>query len=461
MKIVNNVQPGRQTALFSATFPRQMEALARKILKKPLEITVGGRSVVCADVTQVVEVRAEDTKFVRLLEILGNAMESDPETKVLIFVDRHEAADNILHDLLRRGYPCQSLHGGKDQMDRDSTISDFKSGSTNILVATSVAARGLDVKLLKIVINYECPNHMEDYVHRVGRTGRAGNKGTAYTFITPDQGRYAVDIEKALLSSNVEIPDDLRNLCISFMEKLGGAKLTSSGFGGKGLERLDQERDTMKKIQKKTHSGGADDEAEEEEAATDAATLEDALEAKLDASIKAVGGSTASGAGVEDSAEMQKLKDMMEKINDAVPTSTALVIDKIRESLKSGIGTIKGSVGSSGSAVSADGAAASTKEIFTLEIEINDFPQKARWKVTNKEQIASITESSGAAVTTRGSYFGPGKQPGPNDRKLYLFIEGESKMIIDKARHEIREILMEATMASLQSESQAGRYSVV
>lgn len=472
MKIVNNVQPGRQTALFSATFPRQMEALARKILKRPLEIIVGGRSVVCADVTQVVEVREEDTKFLRLLEIMGNAMESDPETKVLIFVDRHEAADNILHDLLRRGYPCQSLHGGKDQMDRDSAIADFKSGDTNILIATSVAARGLDVKLLKIVVNYECPNHMEDYVHRVGRTGRAGNKGTAYTFITPEQGRYAVDIEKALLSSNVEIPDDLRNLCISFMEKLGGAKLTSSGFGGKGLERLDQERDTMKKIQKKTHSGGADDEAEEEEAA-DATALEDALEAKIDASMKSGGAGTSTAATAvvaQDSAAMQKIQDMVEKINSAVPTNTARVIDKLRESLKSGGGaSVKlvpaapTATSASTSATGADAASttASVKEVFTLEIEINDFPQKARWKVTNKEQIASITENSGAAITTRGSYYGPGKQPGLNDRKLYLFIEGESKMIIDKARSEIKDILLEATVASMQSEAQAGRYSVI
>lgn len=174
MKIVNNVRPSRQTVLFSATFPRQMEALARKVLKKPLEITVGGRSVVCDDVNQIVEVRENETKFVRLLEILGQLFNDEGEegASALIFVDRHEAADNLLRDLMRRGYPCQSLHGGKDQADRDSTIADFKSGVTNILIATSVAARGLDVKNLKVVINYECPNHMEDYVHRVGRTGR-------------------------------------------------------------------------------------------------------------------------------------------------------------------------------------------------------------------------------------------------------------------------------------------------
>lgn len=92
-----------------------MEALARKVLKKPLEITVGGRSVVCSDVDQRVEVREDSTKFVRLLEILGQFFndEGDEDARALIFVDRHEAADNLLRDLIRRGYPCQSLHGGK------------------------------------------------------------------------------------------------------------------------------------------------------------------------------------------------------------------------------------------------------------------------------------------------------------------------------------------------------------
>jgi ATP-dependent RNA helicase DDX46/PRP5 len=79
-------------------------------------------------------------------------------------------------------------------------------------VATSVAARGLDVKLLSLVVNYDCPNHMEDYVHRVGRTGRAGNKGTAYTFITPGQDRFAVDIVKALKLSKVTVPESLQKM---------------------------------------------------------------------------------------------------------------------------------------------------------------------------------------------------------------------------------------------------------
>lgn len=189
-----------------------MEALARKILQRPVEITVGARSTVASEVTQVVEIRNEDTKFHRLLELLGELYDKDDDARTLIFVDRQESADTLLRDLMRRGYPCMSIHGGKDQIDRDSTIIDFKNGVVPILVATSVAARGLDVKQLKLVVNYDCPNHMEDYVHRVGRTGRAGMLGTAVTFITEDQDRYAVDISKALKQSGQKVPEPVQKL---------------------------------------------------------------------------------------------------------------------------------------------------------------------------------------------------------------------------------------------------------
>ena len=100
------------------------------------------------------------------MEILGQTLEDDKEAKILVFVDRQEAADSLLGQLMKRGYPCATLHGGKDQADRDTTIADFKNANLSILIATSVAARGLDVKQLRVVVNYECPNHLEDYVHR-------------------------------------------------------------------------------------------------------------------------------------------------------------------------------------------------------------------------------------------------------------------------------------------------------
>ena len=267
MKILANIRPDRQTVLFSATFPRQMEALARKTLAKPVEIVVGGRSVVAPEITQIVEVRSEETKFVRLLELLGNlyAEEQNSDDRALVFVDRQESADGLLNDLMRKGYPCQSIHGGKDQIDRDDAIHNFKAGVVPVMIATSVAARGLDVKQLKLVVNYDAPNHLEDYVHRAGRTGRAGNTGTAVTFVTPDQDRYTLDIAKALRQSGQEVPEEVQKLVDGFIEKVkaGKEKISGSGFGGKGLERLDQERDAARARERKTHKTG--DEGDEDE----------------------------------------------------------------------------------------------------------------------------------------------------------------------------------------------------
>lgn len=236
MKIFANIRPDRQTILFSATMPRIMDALAKKTLQSPVEITVGGRSVVAPEITQMVEVREEKEKFHRLLELLGELYNDDEDARTLIFVDRQEKADDLLKDLMRKGYPCMSIHGGKDQIDRDSTIDDFKAGVVPIMIATSVAARGLDVKQLKLVVNFDAPNHLEDYVHRAGRTGRAGAKGTAVTFITEEQEQYSVGIAKALEQSGQPVPERLNEMRKSFRDKVKtGKSKDSSGFGGKGM----------------------------------------------------------------------------------------------------------------------------------------------------------------------------------------------------------------------------------
>jgi ATP-dependent RNA helicase DDX46/PRP5 len=202
-RIIQNTRRDRQTVLFSATFPRQVETLARKVLIKPVEIQVGGRSVVNKDITQVVEVRPESERFLRLLELLGKWCDKG---KILVFVHTQDKCDSLLKNLFQHGYQCLSLHGGKDQADRESTVADFKSNVCSLLIATSVAARSLDVKELELVVNYDVPNHYEDYVHRVGRTGRAGRKGSAVTFISEEEERYAPDLVKALELSEQTVP---------------------------------------------------------------------------------------------------------------------------------------------------------------------------------------------------------------------------------------------------------------
>ncbi|XP_026411434.1 DEAD-box ATP-dependent RNA helicase 42-like [Papaver somniferum] len=171
--IVQSTRPDRQTVLFSATFPRTVEQLTLQILTKPVEIQVRGRNVVNKDISQLVEVRPESEWLLRLLDLLGKWYEKG---KILIFVQSQATCDSLLKNLLSHGYTCLSLHGAKDQMDRESAISDFRNDVSKILIATSVAARGLDVKELELVINFHVSNHYENYIHRVGRTGRAGRK---------------------------------------------------------------------------------------------------------------------------------------------------------------------------------------------------------------------------------------------------------------------------------------------
>ena len=166
-----------------------MDALTRKILRKRVEITVGGRPV-AAEIEQIVEVHPEDTKFNPLLEILGRMYNEDLDCRTLIFVDRQEAADNFLRKLMRKGYLCMSLHGGKDQVDRDSTIADFK--VVPIVIATSVAARGLYVKQLNRII------------WRTTFIAQARPGKCLRYFITPDQDRYSADIYWALKASNAK-----------------------------------------------------------------------------------------------------------------------------------------------------------------------------------------------------------------------------------------------------------------
>ncbi|PPQ83301.1 hypothetical protein CVT25_004040 [Psilocybe cyanescens] len=515
MKIVNNIRPDRQTVLFSATFPKQMDSLARKILRKPLEITVGGRSVVAAEIEQIVEVRPEETKFNRLLEILGQMYNEDPECRTLVFVDRQEAADNLLRELMRKGYLCMSLHGGKDQVDRDSTIADFKSGVVPIVIATSVAARGLDVKQLKLVVNYDCPNHMEDYVHRAGRTGRAGNKGTCVTFVTPEQERYSVDIYRALKASDVAMPKDLEDLAngeffhfrlskkkqkvfifylSGFLDKVksGKAQAAGSGFGGKGLDRLDKERDAREKAERKAYgepTGGEEEKAtaaEEVAVKAVAASTDDMTFGNFKVEIKrgpapdsskgllGVGGAVAAARRLAHAKEEEKIQTQMRAAEEAAARAgkdTAAhkqalsVVAKLNAQMRASKLVLQSQLQAEESGASRKANPDSTD--FHAIIPINDYPQKARWRVTNKETMVQLIDMTGASVTNKGIYYENGKEPPPEGPpKLHLLIESNEEFRVEQAVREIKRLLIEASAAALQAEMRnptatMGRYSVL
>ncbi|KAH8201034.1 hypothetical protein TruAng_004807 [Truncatella angustata] len=462
MKILNNMRPDRQNILFSATMPRIMDSLAKKILKDPVEITVGGKSVVAPEITQIVEVREEDRKFVRTLELLGELYDKDEDARSLIFVERQEKADKLLKELLQKGYPCMSIHGGKDQVDRDSTILDFKAGVVPIMIATSVAARGLDVKQLKLVINYDAPNHLEDYVHRAGRTGRAGNKGTAVTYVTSEQDSSAYCIAKALEQSGQSVPDEVKALQRAFQEKLKAGKARdASGFGGKGLDRLDQEREAARLRERKTHrnEGEEDEENEEDKAAADK---------KADKALSAIQ-QAASDIKSRDSAPKPEVAvpDLEPKFTihkrEVPPPGTANnPLDKV-SSARDAINARLGKSGQlrPGQPIDNKGPDAGA---FHATLEINDFPQKARWAVTNRTNVAKILEATGVSITTKGNFYPAGKEvPAGAEPKLYILVEGDTEVVVSTAMTELTRLLKQGTVAAVDAESRApiGRYNVV
>ncbi|KAJ1853759.1 pre-mRNA processing RNA-helicase [Coemansia sp. RSA 1822] len=517
-KIIQSVRPHRQTVLFSATFPRQMEALARKILRRPLEIVIGGRALIPPEVTQHVEVIEGKEKFVRLLGILGESFNSNSETMALIFVDRQEAADALLRDLMRRGYVCNSLHGGKDQTDRDQAIVDFKNRVFSVLIATSVAARGLDVRGLNVVINYDCPNHMEDLVHRVGRTGRAGNKGDAYTFITPDQDRFANEVVKAMKLSNLTPPENVQSLANAFLDKVRQGKERhggKSGFGGKGLEKLDKDRSMMKKIQKVTY--GTDDALDEDEQDqaeydSDGEPVSAKVQPKASETVRRLDSapnarrqnSTMSGQSPMSPTTVRPATpaadDMSASVRAAVlaaqaaarrlniststgsqPSAALSAVDQINQQLGTTLSDgnkprassreTAQSIIANSSAVAAAAAATATGSstaipvgAFGCELDINDYPKKARWRATNRETLSQVIEQSGAAITMRGIYVPAGKPVPEGERKLYLSIEADTERAVEQAKNEIKRIITEATLHVMEHEARAGgtgRYTVV
>ncbi|KAL1882730.1 hypothetical protein VTK73DRAFT_1250 [Phialemonium thermophilum] len=456
MKIFANVRPDRQTILFSATMPRIIDALTKKVLRDPVEITVGGRSVVAPEITQIVEIREEKDKFVRLLELLGELYADDDDVRALIFVERQEKADELLRELLRRGYGCMSIHGGKDQGDRDSTIADFKAGICPILIATSVAARGLDVKQLKLVVNYDAPNHLEDYVHRAGRTGRAGNTGTAVTFVTEEQESCAPGIARALEQSGQPVPERLNEMRKAWREKVKAGKAKdNSGFGGKGLEKLDKEREAARLRERKTHKteGDEDDTKEEDK-------LEDEKKKKAASAIQSAVSAIVARDGSRTEAESKApgktgVADTASGKGGGALDKAASAVSEINARLARA-GQLR-----AGQPVDNKGPDAGA---FHATLEINDFPQKARWAVTNRTNVAKILEATGTSITTKGTFYPAGKEPPPGgEPKLYILIEGDTEVVVSNALSELTRLLREGTIAAADAESRApasGRYTI-
>ncbi|KAK8982857.1 hypothetical protein V6N11_060177 [Hibiscus sabdariffa] len=235
-----------QTLMYTATWPNEVRKIASDLLVNPVQVNIGNIDQLVANksITQYVEVLSPMEKHRRLEQILRS---QEPGSKIIVFCSTKKMCDQLARNLTRQ-FGAAAIHGDKSQADRDYVLNQFRTGRSPVLVATDVAARGLDVKDVRVVINYDFPTGVEDYVHRIGRTGRAGATGLAYTFFGDQDSKHVSELIKVLEGANQRVPAELRDMvsCGSGRgvprrwapnsggrdERHGGR--TGSGYGGRG-----------------------------------------------------------------------------------------------------------------------------------------------------------------------------------------------------------------------------------
>ncbi|KAF7282769.1 hypothetical protein GWI33_001918 [Rhynchophorus ferrugineus] len=227
-KIIEQIRPDRQTLMWSATWPKEVRKLASDFMSVYVTINIGSMQLSANhNILQIVDVCQEHEKEYKLNQLLQEiSNNSEPDAKIIIFVETKKKVEQITRNIKRYGWPALCMHGDKSQQERDYVLKDFRLGKSTILVATDVAARGLDVEGIKYVVNYDYPNSSEDYIHRIGRTGRSDTTGTSYAFFTPNNFRQAKDLVSVLKEANQVVNP-----------KLAEMVSRSPGYGGKGNGR--------------------------------------------------------------------------------------------------------------------------------------------------------------------------------------------------------------------------------
>ena len=215
-RIVEQIRPvgQRQTLMWSATWPPEVKKLAAAFLHEPIQVQANNAAQLRANaaIEQFFEVCAEHEKHGRFLQILRSvhgdegSSSSGQAPRVIVFCSSKRGCEQMRTDLRRRGFAAESLHGDKSQQERDWALQQFKNGAAPLLIATDVASRGLDVKDVKAVVNFDAPSQAEDYVHRIGRAGRAGATGESYTMLTPSDAPFAAEVARMLRKDGKPLP---------------------------------------------------------------------------------------------------------------------------------------------------------------------------------------------------------------------------------------------------------------
>ncbi|XP_060064011.1 ATP-dependent RNA helicase DDX3X-like isoform X1 [Ylistrum balloti] len=226
----------RQTLMFSATFPKEIQILARDFLDNYIFLAVGRVGSTSENITQKVVWVEEGDKRSFLLDLLNAA--AGPEALTLTFVETKKGADALEDFLIMEGYPATSIHGDRSQKEREEALRQFRNGDRPILVATAVAARGLDIPNVRHVVNFDLPSDIEEYVHRIGRTGRVGNLGLATSFFNEKNKNIIRDLMDLLVEAHQEVPSWLESMAYEARpsgpaSRRGGRRFGGTGFGAR------------------------------------------------------------------------------------------------------------------------------------------------------------------------------------------------------------------------------------
>jgi ATP-dependent RNA helicase RhlE len=225
-RIIALLPPVRQNLLFSATFPDEIKNLTKTLLRNPAEIQVAARNAAAENVTHVVHPVSREKKR----ELLAYLIQTRELKQVLVFSGTRIGANRLAHQLRKDHIHADAIHGDKTQGEREAALEAFKAGKTAVLVATDVASRGLDIEGLPQVINFDVPRSPEDYVHRIGRTGRAGLTGEAISLVAPDDQEAMAAIEK-LIKKKID------RVLVPGFQPDGGTVATLMGREARGASR--------------------------------------------------------------------------------------------------------------------------------------------------------------------------------------------------------------------------------
>ena len=211
-RVLSQVRPDRQTLMWSATWPPVVQDLAHTFLATPAYIRIGSSNLAAnGKIKQYVEFVEEYKKFDMLMRVL-TSISRIKSSKVVVFAETKRGCESLYGQLRAKQWPAEAIHGDKSQREREHILSAFKQGTCRILIATDVASRGLDVKDISHVVNYDFPRQVEDYVHRIGRTARGEAEGTSISFFTDKNRRQAADLVRVMRETKQEIPERLREM---------------------------------------------------------------------------------------------------------------------------------------------------------------------------------------------------------------------------------------------------------